>query len=615
MNSTIDILTGRRMLSKAGTSLGLTAVRRLALVTIVLIPLVILGLNAWFWLESHLPDRVYWKGALIFLALIEIAYLSAVTAAAVGTMIVGWLVLRARRSRRHTRGASQGLLLCVSILVGALLAEGTAAAWQYRAHRFSAVPAGGLRRDQRSGDDSRFPTPAADFPLRTDFADPPGDNTIDLVVLGESSAEGVPFGNWLSIASILEWKLSRAIPGRPIRSRVLARSGDTLEWQHRELANLRRRPDILIVYCGHNEFSSRLAASRELDHYFDERLPSAWDILVEETERRSPLCGLIEETEEKCRIALPPSGGRRRLVDVPVYTTTEFTTLLVDFQRRLERIVAYAEQVGALPILILPAANDARFEPNRSYLPATTSHDEREAFHNNFLAARGAETTAPDQAITRYRALLARQPGFAETSFRLAQLLERNGAWDEAYRHYVDARDHDGYPIRCPSEFQDSYRDVASRHNCILIDTQSYFHAIGRHGLLDDELFQDGMHPSLRGQIAVAQRVLQELHSRGAFGWPRNSPVPLVDPAECVARFRMDRAAWRFICLWTINFNNLAGPLRYDPGQRRHQKQLYAEAADRIAAGEAPESLGLANLGTPAPVSIAPSGGGNSPEE
>ncbi len=492
------------MLPKAGKRPSLAAIR-LALAAIVLFPLVLLGLEAWFWLEGRVPDRAYWRGALGFLIGFEIAYVSAAIAAAAGVVLFGLLALRARRGRRGSPRTARGLLLCASILLAAILAEATAAAWQYRAHRFTAMPAGGLRRDQSSGGESRFRVPEADFPLRTDFTDAPGDNVIDLVVLGESSAEGVPFSTWLSIGSILQWKLSLAIPGRPIRGRVLARSGDTLEWQHRELANLPRRPDILIIFCGHNEFSSRLAASRQLDYYFDERLPTAWDILVDRTQRLSPLCGLIQETAEKCRIALPPSGGRR-LVDVPIYTTTEFTTLLVDFRRRLERIVAYADQVGALPILVLPAANDARFEPNRSYLPARTLRPEREAFEREFLAAQKMEATDLDEAIARYRALLAKQPGFAETSYRLARLLEQKGAWDEAYRHYIAARDHDGYPIRCPSEFQAAYRDVASRHNCILIDTQSYFHAIGRHGLLDDELFQDGMHPSLRGELRWRKR-------------------------------------------------------------------------------------------------------------
>ncbi len=608
-------MTGRRMLPKASSILGVAAVRRLALIAIVMIPLVYFGLNAWFWLDSHVPKRVFWRGALTLLILSEVSYLSIVTAASVGTLLFALLVLRARRSRRGAQRMARLLLLCVSIVVGALLAEGTTAAWQYRAHRFSAMPAGGLQRDQRSDQDMRFSAPAADIPLPTEFAQPSDASAIELVVLGESSAEGVPFNDWLSIGNLLQWKLSLAIPGRPIRTKILAQSGQTLELQHRRLANLERRPDILIIFCGHNEFSSRLAGWRDLRHYFDERLPSAWDILVEKTERLSPLCGLIKQTEEKCKIALPPSGNNRRLVDVPVYTMTEFTTLLVDFRRRLEQIVAYAERVGALPILVLPAANDARFEPNRSFLPATTTRAEREAFHRDFLAAQAVETSAPEQAIAQYRKLLARQPGFAETSFRLARLFERTGAWDEAYHHYVEARDHDGYPMRCPSEFQDAYRDVASRHNGILIDAQAYFHAIGRHGLLDEELFQDGMHPSLRGQIALAQSVLQALHARGAFGWPRNSPVPLIDPAECVARFRLDRGAWRFACLWSINFNNLVAPLRYDPVRREQERQIYADAAVRITAGEAPESLGLPNVGTPAPIPVLGSGLGNSPGE
>jgi lysophospholipase L1-like esterase len=592
------------MLTKAGTRLGLATVWRLLLLTILLVPVVHLGLFGWFWLESHVPDHVYWRVGLAFLVCFEFAYLSSLMAAAAGMLGLGLLIFRARRQGRAGHGFARGLLLCSTILLGAIIAEATAAIWQYSVHRYSAMAVGGLRRNQAVSDEARFPAPAVDFPLRTDFTEPPGDKVIDLVVLGESSAEGVPFSNWLSIGAILQWKLAQAIPDRPIRGRVLARSGDTLEWQHRELANLARRPDILIIFCGHNEFSSRLSASRELDHYFDEQLPTTCDILIKETERLSPLCSLIRETEEKCRIALPPSGGHRRLVDAPIYTTTEFTTLVVDFRRRLERIVAYAEQVGALPILVLPAANDTRFEPNRSFLPATTSRQEREAFERDFRAAERTEDTDPNRAIPQYKALLARQPGFAETSYRLAQLLEQKGAWDEAYRHYVSARDHDGYPIRCPSAFQDTYREVASRHNCILIDTQSYFHKIGRHGLLDDELFQDGMHPSLRGHLAIAQAILQAMAARRAFGMSADLAATSLDPTECATRFGLNSAAWRVICLWSIKFNTLAAPLRFDPSRRAKERQLYAEAADRIAAGEPPDSQGLPNLGTPAPVPV-----------
>jgi lysophospholipase L1-like esterase len=315
---------------------------------------------------------------------------------------------------------------------------------------------------------------------------------------------------------------------------------------------------------------------------------------------------LIRETAEKCRIAIPPASGLRELVDVPFYSSTEYHSLVVDFERRLEAIVSYAEQVGALTVLIVPAANDAGFEPSRSFLPAATTRAGRESFRQEFTAARRLEAEAADAAIASYHRLLARYPGFAETHFRLARLLEQRGAWDKAYEHYIAARDCDGYPMRCLSEFQQIYRKIASRHDCILIDSQSYFHAIGRHGLLDDELFQDAMHPSLRGQIALAQAVVQALRARRAFGWPQEGPVPVIDPVECVSHFGLDAAAWRIMCLWGIKFNTLAAPMVYDPTRRDRVRLEYATAADRIAAGEEPGSLGLPNIGIPRPVPVTP---------
>jgi hypothetical protein len=577
-------------------------IKRLALLVTCLFPIVFLVLIAGVWLESRVPGWIYWKTAVVCLIAARAGYLSMVSAAAAGTPVLGFLVLHRRRSRLQSSALARSLLLCVSLLAAALAAEGACAIWRSRLHRFSAIPPGGLRESRHRAAKARFLAPVAEFALPTDFPDPLGDRDIDLVILGESSAEGVPYSNWLSMASILKWKLSQAMPGRRIRPRVLARSGDTLEWQHRELANLARRPDLLVIYCGHNELASRLAESRDLDYYFDERLPSSWAMFVAQLERNSAVCSLIGETADKCRIAIPPpSHGLRTLVDVPCYTMTELQALVVDFQRRLETIVSYAERIAALPVLVLPAANDSGYEPNRSFLPARTTRVERESFQREFLAVRRLERADTAASIAGYRSLLAREAGFAEAHFRLARLLEHAGAWQEAYEHYIAARDCDGYPMRCLSAFQQAYRVVASRHNCILVDSQSCFHARSRNGLLDDALFQDAMHPSLVGQCILAEAVLQALHARGAFGWRPDSPVPVVDPAQCADHFRLGAAAWRVVCLWGIKFNGLAAPLRYDPRQRLQARDAYAAAADRIAAGEKPASVGLPNIGIPPP--------------
>jgi hypothetical protein len=316
------------------------------------------------------------------------------------------------------------------------------------------------------------------------------------------------------------------------------------------------------------------------------------------------LCSLIRRSADQRRLALPPPPIVRDLIDVPVFLDEEYERLLTDFRRRLQSITAYATSLGALPILISPPGNDADFEPNRSYLPAATPRHERDSFRRAFLEARLLEEVDPRKSANCYRELLARQSGFAEAHYRLGALSRRAGDWDAAYRQFLAARNQDGYPMRCLTAFQEVYREVASHHDCIYIDGQTYFHAIARNGLLDDELFQDAMHPSFRGQIALAQAVLYAMAARGACNWPSNLPPIQIDPAECAAHFGLDRAAWEHAARWSHGFYSLVGRLRHDSSARSRRIDEAGLACDRIEAGVSPESVGLVNVGIPAPVPV-----------
>ncbi len=540
---------------------------------------------------------------------LEIAYGIAVVASSLGAVLTAALLLKRRGKAATRRKLARGLLLCGSLVLGLLLAEATSTLWLRRAHRASAVPAGGLRpAASRSKAPGSSPESAAKVNAPDIFPEAPDDRTIDIAIVGESSAEGVPYNRWTSIGNILVWQLESIFPDRGVRLQILAFSGHTLEMQQTQLSRLVRKPDILLIYCGHNEFSGRVDSGRDTPFYFDDQAPTAWSALLEKIEANSGVCGLIRQTAEKCRVAIPPPpDGHRALVDVPAYTTAEYAAILADFRVRLEAIVAYAERIGALPVLISPPGNDTGYEPNRSFLPPATPRHERDAFAHDFLAARRSETADPAAAQAAYRALIARHSGFAEVHYRLAQLLELAGSWDEAYDHYHTARDCDGYPMRFPTDFQKVYHDVADRHACILIDGQSYFHAVAQHGLLDEHFFHDAMHPSLRGQIALSQAVLHELHARKALGWPPDRPAPVIDPTECCQKFKINSAAWEYICLWGIMFYDLSYPLRYDSSHRVAMKEVFGQAYNRIHAGAAPESVGLANIGLPEPVPAATS--------
>src|SRR5262249_49914475 len=141
-----------------------------------------------------------------------------------------------------------------------------------------------------------------------------------------------------------------------------------------------------------------------------------------------------------------PMAGRHQLIDPPLCSPSEAADILADFRRRLEAIVGYCGRIGAVPIVIVPPANESGFEPSRSTLPAWASSEDQRWVVDTFQAARAAEAEEPGQAADGYARILEKYPPFAEAHFRLARLLERDGRPAEAGPHYLAALDHDGLP-------------------------------------------------------------------------------------------------------------------------------------------------------------------------
>ncbi len=366
----------------------------------------------------------------------------------------------------------------------------------------------------------------------------------------------------------------------------------------------------MILYAGHNEFSMRHDWAHSPPYYADEIPPArlTLDGLVGSASR---VCRVLDETIGLLVQASPPTRtAARRLVDVPVYTAAEYAERLRDFRIRLEAITAYCEQVGALVVLVSPPGNDADFEPNRSFLPPETPRSERDAFARDFEAARRLESDDPAAAMAAYRTLLTRQPGFAETHYRLATLLGRLGHRDEADRHFVAARDRDGLPMRCPSDFLQVYNEVAARHpRAILVDGPAILRDLSPRRTAGDNAFTDGFHPSLIGYTALAEAILRGLHARHAFGWGASAPAPepSVSPADCAGHFGMDAEKWPIICDYAAWFYSHTAEVRFDPSGRSAKAGRYHDAALRIKAGTTPEDTGMPGVGVRrvAPTSLA----------
>ena len=59
----------------------------------------------------------------------------------------------------------------------------------------------------------------------------------------------------------------------------------------------------------------------------------------------------------------------------------------------------------------------------------------------------------------------------------------------------------------------------------------------------------------------------------------------------------MDNAKWVTVCeRASVHYQRVAG-YRYDPAERLGKSRLYAEAAERLRRGTAPEALGVIGIG------------------
>ena len=315
----------------------------------------------------------------------------------------------------------------------------------------------------------------------------------------------------------------------------------------------------------------------------------------------SPLCRLIQQTIGKYRISIPPpSHPTRHLIDVPVYSVAEYTERLRDFRTRLEAIVTYCESLGTLVVLLAPPGNDADFEPNRSFLSPRTTRADRARFARDFLERETNRRGRPGPGNRGLPCLAgAHQPGFAECHYRLARLLEATSHRDEANLHYVAARDCDGFPVRCPSDFLNAYHEVAARHpRSILVDAPEVLRKRSPRGTVGDEFIADGQHPSLVGYAGLSETILQELHARKAFDWPASSPTPVVTPSACAAHFGMNSKRWATACRYLEVFFAMTAQIRFDPSQRNARAQRYIEAAEQLNEGISPETIQIPGVGT-----------------
>ncbi len=364
------------------------------------------------------------------------------------------------------------------------------------------------------------------------FPDPPA-GEIHIAAIGGSSTLGYPYQPKFGFPQVVAWRLEQLYPQRKIVLHNLAIAGINFRQAVRELNQLTVRPQILLIYSGHNEFYHEMV---ELSEDATPQLAAVdswmeWSALFRLLNSRVTSWRSLTEFH-----TATDSYGDRAYISPHLYQTR-----LARFRSQCGQLDRFCETQHITPIWFVPACSDSLFEPNRSRASQPFSPEDRALSQEAAEAMQAGET---DLAIERYRRLSNKFPEFAEFHFRLALGLEKTGNFAEAQRHFAEAIDRDGHSLRTNRDYREAIRRTAQKTNRPLVETGESLRGHTQDGILGAAFFLDNVHMTILGYyltgIAGSKAIVRSGVLEKEFGPPTDAK-PLTLP-QAIRRAGLDVA-------------------------------------------------------------------------
>jgi lysophospholipase L1-like esterase len=318
--------------------------------------------------------------------------------------------------------------------------------------------------------------------------------SIRVVALGGSSTAGFPYQWYHGFPAALERHLTDAYPGRPvevINLGMTAVNSYTLQDLTRHVERI--RPDLVVIYAGHNEFYGALGAGTTPDA----QPKGAWFGRTWLTLKRSALVLALEHL-----LVGPPDYG-------------------LDAKSNERTMMARVVQ-------------NATIEKDGSVYQAGI-----EQFRSNMDRVLDGLTSAgiPVVAGTLVSNLtgqhpLSRSPDAEEAFLRGQRLMEESNL-EEALNAFEQARDLDQIRFRASSDINTIIRSWDTRPGVTVVDLEPVFREASTEGIPGYDLFTDHLHPTQEGYelmgaafLPSALRALTEVVAQ-----PESSRLDWNDPS------------------------------------------------------------------------------------
>jgi len=355
-------------------------------------------------------------------------------------------------------------------------------------------------------------------PLNIRIAARKAPNTVRIVVLGESAAQGVPVPSF-AFAPQLRAQLRARYPAREfevIDTGIVAINSHVVYQIAREMA--RFEPDLFLVYMGNNEVVGPYGPGCA----YLSTTPPLWVIrasVFARSTRTGQLLGSLVALLSS-RGARPVEwGGMSMFVDHAVAgDDPRLGAVYRNFAANLRGIVGAATAAGARTVLCTVVANLKDCPPFLSVHRLGLSGAELAAWEAAFRAGRLSwKLGDAERARARLDEALRIDPQYADTLFMLGSLDLQAGDTESARRRLAEALHWDALRFRPDAAINEVIRRVARE---------------GGSGVsLVDPAIALGSDPSSTGPISGREILFEHVH----FDWPGNYQLARLMARSCAA--------------------------------------------------------------------------------
>ncbi len=322
------------------------------------------------------------------------------------------------------------------------------------------------------------------------------DNTFRVFVQGASTAVGFPFYRNGSFPRILKHRLSRTFPEKNIEiinTGITAVNSYTL-WDLTDKL-IDQKPDLVIIYAGHNEYYGALGAGSAV---FMGKHPFLVRTYLKLKNLR--FFQLLENAYSQIFQSGGKAGykvGETTLMEVMArdqqipYNSEVYESGINQFKSNLEKIIS-KYQSHEIPVILSTLVS------NEKDIPPFISNEFKDIEFEKALEKNDLKSAS---AIAEKN---------ANAAYRLGEFYFDKEI-DSAKKYFHIAKELDLLRFRAPDELNEIISELSRQEGIYLVDTKEIFQTHSENGIIGNELMTEHVHPNVKGNFIIADALYNKL--------------------------------------------------------------------------------------------------------